>query len=193
MRYILDDSGYIYSVSCNPIECNNKGCTGYTGAVPEGYDSLEHWATTANIRAYKIVSGNLTYDSTRAAALEEEWSLTNGRGVLLWTNPDPTASIAYTYDAITLSSNDFDELEFWFYRNTDKDVMLSSKTKKGFGVVATYTNGYTGVSYSRFLTKGSSNTKYTVNECYRCGTGITPPSASNSELIPAFIVGYKNK
>ena len=74
MRYILDDSGYIYSVSCNPIECNNKGCTGYTGSVPEGYDSIELWATTANIRAYKIVNGNLTYDADRAAALEAEWS-----------------------------------------------------------------------------------------------------------------------
>ena len=74
MRYILDDSGYIYSVSCNPIECDSKGCTGYTGAVPEGYDSLEIWATTANIRAYKIVSGNLVYDADRAAALEAEWN-----------------------------------------------------------------------------------------------------------------------
>lgn len=74
MRYILDDSGYIYSVSCNPIECDSKGCTGYTGAVPEGYDSIEQWATTANIRAYKIVNGNLTYDANRAAELEAEWN-----------------------------------------------------------------------------------------------------------------------
>lgn len=84
MRYILDDSGYIYSVSCNPIECNNKGCTGYTGAVPEGYDTIEQWATTANIRAYKIVDGQLVYDANRAAELETEWSDSTCNKVLLF-------------------------------------------------------------------------------------------------------------
>lgn len=73
MRYILDSEGYIHSVSCSHIECDNTG-TEYTGSVPEGYDSLEIWATTANIRAYKIVNGNLTYDANRAAALEAEWA-----------------------------------------------------------------------------------------------------------------------
>lgn len=74
MRYILDDDGYIYGVSSNPIECDNKGYIEYTGATPDGYDSLEIWATTANIRAYKIVDGNLVYDANRAAALEAEWT-----------------------------------------------------------------------------------------------------------------------
>lgn len=74
MRYILDDTGYIYSVSCNPFECNNKGCTGYTGAIPDGYDTLEQWATTANIRAYKVIDGQLVYDAAKAAELEAEWS-----------------------------------------------------------------------------------------------------------------------
>lgn len=84
MRYILDDNGYIYSVSCNPIECDSKGCTEYTGATPEGYDSIELWATTANIRAYKIVDGNLVYDEARAAALEAEWSSITGNKTLLF-------------------------------------------------------------------------------------------------------------
>jgi len=62
MRYILDNNGYIEAVSCTEISCSNKSCTAYTGAIPEGYDSLEDWAQNANIRAYKIVDGNLTYD-----------------------------------------------------------------------------------------------------------------------------------
>ena len=73
MRYILDSEGYIHSASCSHIECDTTG-TEYTGAVPEGYDSLEIWATTANIRAYKIVDGQLVYDANRAAALEAEWN-----------------------------------------------------------------------------------------------------------------------
>lgn len=73
MRYILDDLGYIEAVSCTYIECNNKGCTEYTGTIPEGYESYAQWAEEANIRAYKIVDNNLVYDANRAAALEEEW------------------------------------------------------------------------------------------------------------------------
>lgn len=74
MRYILDSSGYIESVSCNTFECNDKSCTEYTGTIPEGYSSLEAWATTANIRAYKIVNGNLSFDKTRDEALQAEWN-----------------------------------------------------------------------------------------------------------------------
>lgn len=72
MRYILDDNGYVESVSCNHIECDFKGCTEYKGLIPLGYYSLEEWAIKGNIRAYKIVDGNLTYDPDRAAAIESE-------------------------------------------------------------------------------------------------------------------------
>lgn len=114
-------------------------------------------------------------------------------GKVLWTNPNPSSNVGYVWEGITLSSEDFDELEFWFYRNTERTYMLSTKTKKGYSAIATYSNGYTGITYSRILTKGSTDTKYTINECYQCGTGITPPSGDNSGLIPAFIVGYKNR
>lgn len=72
MRYILDDQGYVEIVSCNPIECESKSCTEYKGLIPLGYYSLEEWAAKANIRAYKIVDGTLTYDAERAAAIEAE-------------------------------------------------------------------------------------------------------------------------
>lgn len=73
MRYILDDLGYIEAVSCTYIECSNKSCTEYTGAIPEGYESLDDWVLNANIRAYKIEDGNLVFDEARAAELEAEW------------------------------------------------------------------------------------------------------------------------
>jgi hypothetical protein len=57
-----------------PFGIVEKSCKEYTGTIPEGYSSLEGWAATANIRAFKIVNGNLTYDGTRAAELEEEWA-----------------------------------------------------------------------------------------------------------------------
>lgn len=76
MRYILDDLGYIEEISFGGyIECNNKTCTEYTGAIPEGYDSLIDWVEKANIRAYKLVDGNLVFDETRAAELEKEYRI----------------------------------------------------------------------------------------------------------------------
>lgn len=74
MRYILNDSGFIETISFTyEIECNNKTCIEYTGSVPTGYESLAIWSETANINAYKIVDGNLTYDSDEDARLQELW------------------------------------------------------------------------------------------------------------------------
>lgn len=75
MRYILDNLGYIEAVSCTHIECNNKSCQEYTGTIPDGYSSFAEWAEKVNIRAYKIVDGNLTLDTARAAELEAEWAI----------------------------------------------------------------------------------------------------------------------
>lgn len=75
MRYILNDSGYIEAISfgCS-IECKDKTCTEYTGSIPEGYETLAIWSETANINAYKIVDGNLTYDSTEDTRLKTLWA-----------------------------------------------------------------------------------------------------------------------
>jgi hypothetical protein len=83
MRYILDDNGYIHSVSCTPFNCADKGCTEYTGAIPSGYETIEEWACTANIRAYKIVDGNLTHDEEKETELEALWELQGKR--ILWS------------------------------------------------------------------------------------------------------------
>jgi hypothetical protein len=73
MRYILDDNGYIDSVSCTPFNCKDKSCQEYTGTIPDGYLTLDEWALNANIRAYKIVDNNLVYDETKDAELKAEW------------------------------------------------------------------------------------------------------------------------
>lgn len=66
MRYILDSYGYVEEVTFGGyIICNNESCTEYTGKIPSGYDSLEEWNDNANIRAYKVVDGNLVYDADK--------------------------------------------------------------------------------------------------------------------------------
>lgn len=66
MRYELKN-GYISKVF---FGCHSGTCTLYEGTIPAGYSSLEEWANKANIRAYKIVSGNLTYDSAKDTELQ---------------------------------------------------------------------------------------------------------------------------
>lgn len=100
MRYILDDNGYIEAVSCNHIECNNKGCQEYTGAVPTGYNSLAEWAEKAIIRAFKIVDGNLVFDEARATELETEWDNCSALNIMtigLAANKNLTISTAWAY------------------------------------------------------------------------------------------------
>jgi hypothetical protein len=75
MRYILNDNGFIETISFNyMVECNNKLCTEYTGTTPSGYETLAEWSENANINAYKIVNGNLTYDSEEDARLKSLWA-----------------------------------------------------------------------------------------------------------------------
>lgn len=66
-RYILDNDGYIANFY---FGCYGENCIAYEGAVPEGYESLEDWYNNANIRAYKIVDGNLVYDENRDNELQ---------------------------------------------------------------------------------------------------------------------------
>lgn len=79
MRYILDSNGYIEAVAFgSAIICNNNTCTEYVGTIPEGYTSLTEWAENANIRAYKIISNNLAYDSVKDAELQAQWAIEQG-------------------------------------------------------------------------------------------------------------------
>ena len=67
MRYDLDEEGYILNVF---FGCMSGTCAGYEGTIPEGYETLVEWADNANIRAYKVIDGNLAYDSVRDAQLK---------------------------------------------------------------------------------------------------------------------------
>lgn len=70
MRYKIDENGYISDVFFN---CHSGSCQEYTGNIPNGFESLEDWAENANIRAFKIVDGNLVYDPNRCSILEAQF------------------------------------------------------------------------------------------------------------------------
>ena len=73
MRYIADSSGYVKEVSFGAdIACAGQSCTEYKGGVPAGYASLEAWycSEVEKLYRWKIVSGNLTLDSSAVAPSE---------------------------------------------------------------------------------------------------------------------------
>ena len=77
MRYRIDGNNYITDVYFN---CHSGYCTAYVliedggkGTIPDGYISLEDWAENANIRAYKIVDGNLVFDPNRDEILRTQF------------------------------------------------------------------------------------------------------------------------
>jgi hypothetical protein len=157
MRYILDDNGYIYSVSCNPIECNNKGCTGYTGATPEGYDSIELWATTANIRAYKIVDGNLVYDEARAAALEAEWAECRSNKNYIQVRPNTDYTIQKT------NTSEIVPLTYQMVKGGNK-LILNSNGTITIGAGVSRIKVSSSITFANVTTSTTKNLYYYLNE-----------------------------
>lgn len=148
----------------------------------------EGWYSEAYLYNLQIEKGTVATDYVK----HKEIDSTGLRGKYLWINPNPTEAMAYQYGGITLTSSDYDVLEFYFYTSTDNKVMTVQKVMAGYGAVGMYINGYGGLVYSRAISY-VSKTSYTINECYRYGYGATtPPAGSNTFLIPAYVIGYKN-
>ncbi|MCQ2087651.1 MAG: hypothetical protein MJZ37_06245 [Bacilli bacterium] len=73
MKYILDDDGYIEELifaTGAQIGRDGVACTEYTGSIPSGFTSLEEWAQLVNVRAWRLVDGDLSFNPVRLAELE---------------------------------------------------------------------------------------------------------------------------
>lgn len=109
MRYILDNNGYIEEVGSHFMTCENKSCKDYEGDIPEGYETLEEWAMNANIRAYKVVSGQLIYDASKANSLEQQWKeetltySTEERVVGTWVDGKPIYRKCFSFTLLPIS------------------------------------------------------------------------------------------
>ena len=161
MRYILDDLGYIETVTFGgPVTCNNKSCTEYAGETPEGYDSLEEWDENANIRAYKIVDGNLVYDANRDAEIqmqceieaEKNASATHGwvRNQLKNVNEiviDELSSNVSSNKMVVLDNSGSYDIPEIIVSGEDVtgevNVLVSNKNLLGIDAVTTTVNGIT--------------------------------------------------
>lgn len=115
MRYILDNKGYVELCSKTPMQCGGRGCTEYIGEIPAGYSTIESWANTANIRAYKIVDGNLVYDPDRDRELQKQYAREAEDNTL--------ATHRWVKDRVTTSNNVVTD-EFASAKNGDSLIVI---------------------------------------------------------------------
>lgn len=121
--------------------------------------------------------------------------ITGVQGTILWTNPNPTSN--FGSQTITLSSGDYDVLEFYIASDANKIYMFIEKTLKGSGISPTYIvdinagyNQYTGFVQRNI--KYSTDTTYSIANCLeRRQAAQLTPSVNNSYMIPLYVIGYK--
>lgn len=138
------------------------------------------------------VAGEWDPDVVMAVKVADELNSLNGNltasGIVLWENPDPTASFAA--QNITLSSDSYSTYEV-FYTSRDSNGMMSQKSMKNYGVtlIDVLPSG-SGSAVFRRVIKTESNTVFSVAAC-TYSTGSAAQSTVNQYLIPVKIIGYK--
>lgn len=105
------------------------------------------------------------------------------KGIILWTNPDPTSNFAA--QAITLNSGDYDVLEIFYYSSTNTSNSASEKMIAGKNTVLRWWDAARNANYERGLNYISSN-QLSFGACTIYNVGYF-----NNVLIPYKIIGYK--
>lgn len=134
-------------------------------------------------------------NSIKSVTNNNATELTNTMGTILWTNSTPSAD--YGTAQITLSSSDYDYLDWYFLGGTeDANSIHCIRTIKGYGgqVLIVGTGVFSGTTYNSFIYRNItrvSDTKYNPSYAtYRYGTNSTY-NVMNL-LKPLYVVGYKN-
>lgn len=106
-------------------------------------------------------------------------------GTILWTNSSPSSDFAS--QSITLSSDDYDVLEFYFLQSTTANSMLPLvKIFKNYDGLAIYSSSTVQDVGTRAITR-NSDTSYTIGDYYKISGG----TGGNNRLIPIYVIGYK--
>lgn len=114
---------------------------------------------------------------------------------VLWTNPNPNAR--FNTQSITLSSDDYNYLEIYYYDWTVDGVAWKDvkcvKTLKGHNTVLEAIISYDGKAYiGTRRTRYVNDTSLQVDSCYALINENTFSNiTSNAWCVPIKIVGYK--
>lgn len=104
----------------------------------------------------------------------------------LWENSNP--NVAFSRQDITLSSDDYDYLTWFYYDDTGKNYSMSRQSLKGSGAIFNHSFAGSITNIARTIAY-VSNTKFTIEEC-RSATS-TGSSITNERLIPIAVYGGK--
>lgn len=114
--------------------------------------------------------------------------LSNIKGTVLWTNPNPTSD--FSSQTITLSSDDYDVLEFFYGYDTSGVRVASERTIKGNGVQFDVYSTVVPTRAWRRRAEFVSNTSYSIGNCTRMEYNQTSYN-ENGYCVPLYVIGYK--
>lgn len=183
MRYELSN-GYISKVF---FGCHSGNCKLYSGTIPSGYNSLEEWADKANIRAYKIVSGNLVYDSAKDAELQKEYNSYNGNEKTIWENVNGIKINTWNGDSIQLSNmpNLYNysgkKVRFYIKYGSDMTKVYESVIDSDFTFIE-FVRDYSGsdIWHTLILLSSINSTTWNIRTCLSyivSSSGVAPISS----------------
>lgn len=131
-----------------------------------------------------INADNLNHIET--GVKDNETSINNITGSILWSNSNPTAD--FSGQTITLSSSDYDILEFIWKTDSVGNLAFSEKVMKGKGTQFDFfSTAIVGRRWCRRILY-VSDTSYSFNDCYKLDSSST---MENDNCVPLYIIGYK--
>lgn len=102
----------------------------------------------------------------------------------LWENSNPKNN--FIAQNITLSSDDYDYLIWFYYDDTGNNYSMSRQHLKGSGTVFNHAFAGSVTNISRTIAR-VSDTNYNINECMSVTTSGS--TTTNNRLIPAVVYG----
>lgn len=142
-------------------------------------DNIELNTSTSMASLLSSISNNTT-------------KIANITGTILWTNPSPTSS--FSQQIITIPTlPDYDEFEIFFYDNTTRRAVSSTKLLKnqGTNMMAIFQlNDHGNIGNRNII--WNTDTKLQVNDAVTIIVNDAfSRTANNAWCIPIYIVGYK--
>ena len=130
-----------------------------------------------------LLNLNTTDKSSLVGAINE---LNNKNLKKLWENSNPKNN--FIAQNITLSSDDYDYLIWFYYDDTGNNYSMSRQNLKGSGTVFNHAFSGSVTNISRTIVR-VSDTNYNIHECMSVTTSGT--TTTNNRLIPAVVYGGK--
>lgn len=150
------------------------------------YSNKSDINTTATPEVNKITAANL--NEIKTVVNDNADLLSNITGTILWTNPSPTTD--FSAQTITLSSDDYDVLEF-FWRSDMAGIRVhSTRTLKGYSVQSDIYSTVVPTRAWRRRADYVSDTSYSVGNCTRMEYNQTAYN-ENGYCVPIYVIGYK--